>query len=343
DNHKEVLMGKDWVDFRLIKDAVSMQMVLDRYGINRLRRSGDELRGRCPIHKGEGDRTFHVNLVKGAFNCFSCKAHGNILDLVAALENCSVRDAALKLRDMFGVGESQPLTVDIPAPSTEATKEPDEGKKESGAINPPLPFRLMVDFDHEYGLSRGLTVETLAHFGAGFCRSKGTFAGRFINPLHNETGELVGYAGRAIDDNTEPRYLFPSKEKGFHKSHVVFNLNRVLDAARQAGIGDCDLPLDHPVIVVEGFFSVMTLYQHGYSSIVSLLGSSLSAQQEDLLARYFKRAILLFDGDDAGRAATNDCLQRLGRRLWVTAISLRDGIQPDELSRDSVAAFIESL
>ncbi|MGH9828965.1 MAG: CHC2 zinc finger domain-containing protein, partial [Blastocatellia bacterium] len=195
-------MVKDWVDFRLIKDAVSMQMVLDQYNINWLRRSGDELRGRCPIHKGEGDRTFHVNLVKGAFNCLSCKAHGNILDLVAALENCTVRDAALKLRHMFGVGKNQPLPVATSAASVAATTPAADEKRVPEEINPPLPFRLMVDFDHEYGLSRGLTAETLAHFGAGFCRSKGTFAGRFINPLHNETGELVGYAGRAIDNNT---------------------------------------------------------------------------------------------------------------------------------------------
>jgi len=100
-------MTKDWVDFKAVKQAVSMQMVLDHYHINWLRKNGDELRGRCPIHKGEGDRTFHVNLKKSAFNCFSCKARGNVLDLVAAMEQCSVRHAALKLRDWFAVGESQ--------------------------------------------------------------------------------------------------------------------------------------------------------------------------------------------------------------------------------------------
>lgn len=48
-----------WVDFKAVKAVVTIQAVLDRYGINWLRKKGDELRGRCPIHKGEGTDTFH--------------------------------------------------------------------------------------------------------------------------------------------------------------------------------------------------------------------------------------------------------------------------------------------
>lgn len=103
-------MATEWVDFKKVKEAVTMQMVLDHYGINSLRKSGDELRGPCPIHKGSRrSKNFTVNVLKNAFNCFSkdCGARGNVLDLVAALEHCSVRDAALKLKDWFKVGESQ--------------------------------------------------------------------------------------------------------------------------------------------------------------------------------------------------------------------------------------------
>src|ERR1044071_10411853 len=96
---------KDWVDFRAVKQSVSMQALLDRYGINWLRKNNDELRGRCPIHKGDGERSFHVNTSKNAFQCFSCKARGNVLDFVAAMEKCSVRDAALKLKGWFQIGQ----------------------------------------------------------------------------------------------------------------------------------------------------------------------------------------------------------------------------------------------
>ena len=74
-------MPTDWVDFKTVKQAVTMEMVLGHYGI-KLRKSGPELRGRCPIHQGEGSDTFHVDVERSIFNCFSgaCKAKGNVLD-----------------------------------------------------------------------------------------------------------------------------------------------------------------------------------------------------------------------------------------------------------------------
>jgi hypothetical protein len=100
-------METEWVDFRIIKAAVTMQMVLDHYDIT-LKKSGHELRGKCPIHRGSNNKHFTVNVSKNVFKCFfaQCDAHGNVLDFVAAMEKCSVRDAALKLRDWFQVGDT---------------------------------------------------------------------------------------------------------------------------------------------------------------------------------------------------------------------------------------------
>src|SRR5580700_10744096 len=122
-------MQDNWVDFKAIKAAVSMQAVLDRYQINWLRKSGDELRGRCPIHQGEGQNTFHVHLAKNAFNCFSCKARGNVLDFVAAMEKCSVRDAGLKLQEWYSVAQ--------PAAGDTGKTEPEEKKVEESETNKP--------------------------------------------------------------------------------------------------------------------------------------------------------------------------------------------------------------
>src|SRR5450432_3588511 len=94
---------ENWVDFKAIKSAVSMETILARYGVNWLGRKHDELRGRCPIHQGEGKDTFHVNVSKNVFNCFSCKKRGNVLDFVAAMEKCSVRDAAMKIGEWYSV------------------------------------------------------------------------------------------------------------------------------------------------------------------------------------------------------------------------------------------------
>ena len=106
--------GKAWVDFKQVKQAVTMQMVLAHYQITGLQKKGDELRGACPIHKGasSSSKHFSVNLTKNAFKCFAseCNARGNVLDFVAKMEQCTVREAALKLATWFAVGESAPAS-----------------------------------------------------------------------------------------------------------------------------------------------------------------------------------------------------------------------------------------
>ena len=138
-------------------------------------------------------------------------------------------------------------------------------------------------------------------------------SGRVVIPIHNERGELVAYAGRSID-GSEPRYKFPA---GFHKAAVLFNLHRV-ETARE-------------VVLVEGFFDCMKLWQAGFAP-VALMGCSLSEQQERLLVERFQIAVLLLDGDEAGKLGTDECLLRLGRRMWVKAVVVPEGKQPDKLS-----------
>jgi len=94
------------------------------------------------------------------------------------------------------------------------------------------------------------------------------------------------------------------------------------------------------VVVVEGFFDCIRVDEAGYPC-VALMGSSLSAEQEELVYRYFARVILLLDGDAAGRAGTDDHLLRLGRKVWVTAVQLH-GAQPDTLSTEEIRQVLSS-
>ena len=88
---------QSWVDFAAIKQSVPLAPLLRRYQV-KLRRTGrDQYRGCCPIHGGEGHDAFHANLTRNVFHCFACGAHGTVLDFVAAMDRCSVREAALKL------------------------------------------------------------------------------------------------------------------------------------------------------------------------------------------------------------------------------------------------------
>lgn len=309
-------MEKNWVDFKSVKSAVSMQMMLNHYQIHWLKKSGEELRGRCPIHQGEGQQSFHVSLTKNAFHCFSCKARGNVLDFVGAMEKCSVREAAAKIQEWFAV------TTNLMPVETKQVSKTEKRETDSEVGNKPLNFELRgVDLAHPYLAERGVTKETAETFGVGLFSGRGSMSGRVVIPIHSERGELVAYAGRAIDES-EPRYKLPV---GFHKRHVLFNLHK-------AG--------GEQVIVVEGFFDCMKVWQAGYSSVVALMGSALSDQQERLLVERFKTITLFLDADEAGRKAAEEIAVRLLRKVHVRILEPPDGKQPDQLDQEQLRALL---
>lgn len=105
-----------WIDFAAIREQVTMEQVLKHLGIfDRLRRTGtsrSQYRGTCPIHPGNGERhrSFSVNLDKQAFRCFypACAAHGNALDLWAAVRGLSLREAGIDMVRTFHLHPASP-------------------------------------------------------------------------------------------------------------------------------------------------------------------------------------------------------------------------------------------
>ena len=96
----------EWVDFQELKDRVPMAQVVEHYQLAntlRSRKGGDELAGLCPFHGSakRRDDPFRISLSKNNFNCFQCKRGGNILDLVAEMEEVDVRQAALLIQQWF--------------------------------------------------------------------------------------------------------------------------------------------------------------------------------------------------------------------------------------------------
>jgi DNA primase len=340
-----------WVDFKQVKEVVSMEMVLNHYGIKLRRINEDSLRGHCPLPCHTSDKSkesFGANLSKNIWACQSISCveargghkGGNVLDFAALMEgSCSIREAALKLQEWFGA-DTTPGKEKETAPASEEKEklaaiknDPQpvpvgEGNRDT-AVNLPLKFKLKdISASHRYLTARGISKETANIFGVGFFQGKGSMAGRVVIPINNEKGELIAYAGRAIDE-AEPKYRLPV---GFRKSLVLYNLDRALKSGQEG----CQ------TIVVEGFFDTMKVHQAGFRGVVGLMGCILSEAQENLLVENFDRIILLLDGDDAGRAATEDCLRRLARQMFVKAIMLPDGKQPDMLSPEELKGVLEN-
>ncbi len=317
-------MTRAWVDYRAVKAAVSMEMALASYGIQLHRLDRVYLRGRRPLpaHTSRSSRhSFIVNTGKNAWACHSdsCVATrggrlgGNVLDFISAMENCSIREAALKLQDWFTVPPVRSPPVSQPTGEHLPDGTPGDGNK-------PLSFALShVDCSHPYLAGRGIDPETARHFGTGYNRGKGSMAGRVVVPIHDENGFLVAYAGRSVD-GTDPKYRFPPR---FRKSLVLFNLHRAAAEGKS-------------VIIVEGFFDCFKVHQAGLPGVVALMGCSLALRQEQLLCEQFREVVLLLDGDKAGRAASTAIAQRLVSKVSTRLIEAPAGSQPDQLGADQI-------
>lgn len=325
---------QNWVDFKQVKEQVSIEQVLEHYNlIEGLNRKNNNLRGVCPFHgSGKNPNQFHVSLEKNAFNCFGCEAQGNILDFVALMENINIRQAALKIQNWFLISPEPPKGKLV---KKEKKSAPVQSEKEipvqsdEEIINPPLTFELKLTPDHDYLKQRGLTSETIKQFGLGYC-SRGILKGRIAIPIFNEKSELVAYVGRAVNQEAEQegKYKFPA---GFQKSFVVYNLNQVSGHSPEG------------LILVEGFFDVFNLWQAGFKNACALMGSKLSEYQEKLILDTTDRVILMFDNDEAGQECAEDVLKRLVPKIYVRIVKLPpDKMQPDELTEEEIKKILGS-
>jgi len=310
-------------DFKSLK-RIPIDHVLARYGV-RLRRAGSHtLCGACPLptHTSRQSRqSFSVNLSLQVWSCHSAsciaardgRIGGHVIDLVAIMERCGLREAGLRLQDWFSVGAVHPAPVPVPA------MEPSVAEP-----NRPLGFALQrIDTRHPYLAKRGISPATARMFGVGMYHGNGFLAGRCVIPIRDEKNRLVAYVGRAVNGE-EPRYRFPT---GFRKSQVLFNLDRAIATGSRN------------VIVVEGFFDALKVHQAGHP-VVALMGASFSQRQSELLLSHFASATLMLDGDETGRRAAESIVQLLIGNLTINKVELPNHIQPDQLSPAEINVLV---
>lgn len=319
-----------WVSFEEIKQNVTMEAVLEHYGLlDRLKQRRDELIGLCPFHE-ESRGSFYANTKKNVFQCFGCKAKGNVLDFVALMERVDIREAGLLLQDWFQIVAEKPSGTS----SDDRKRRQPRSRiiKPEQTKNTPLSFELKLDPTHPYVRQRGLTSETIDYFGLGYA-ARGVMQGRIAIPIHDECGELVAYAGRWPGEppDNEGRYRLPPN---FHKSLVVYNLHRASEQAKK----------EKRLVVVEGFFPCFWLWQAGINNVVALMGSSLSTRQKELLVDCLSSdgaLLLLFDNDKAGQLCGQQCLDELSLYFPVKSLHLPNGChQPDDMTPKQIRELL---
>ncbi len=344
--------GDDWVErVRALSDIVEIvgQTVA-------LKRVGRNWVGLCPFHS-EKTPSFTVNPERQFYHCFSCKAGGDVFRYVQETERVGFLEAVELLSRRAGVAVPErrgggrartPLLEALDAAATAYEQwlaDPGEGASArrylvERALAPETvrDFRLGVSPDGWEHLTRRLSgrfgLDVLIEAGLAARRDTGRggydrFRNRLMVPLIAPGGAVVGFGARALAAGQEPKYLNSAESAVYRKRAFLFGYEQ----ARR------DTAPDGELILVEGYFDVMSMRQAGIRNVVATSGTALTPEHAKLVQRLVPRVVLTFDGDAAGQEAMLRSLGTLlAAGLDVRVAELPAGQDPDLLVRANGAA-----
>ncbi len=335
-------------EVRSRSDIVS---VIGRYV--RLKRTGSGYTGLCPFHN-EKTPSFHVNPARQMYKCFGCGVGGNVLTFVMEYENLTFPEAMEMLAEQAG--------IDLPKQEMTAQQKQQEGIRQTLLeINKKAAryyFALLKSprgkVGYDYLTGRGLTDETILHFGLGFAGQGGgelyqylkkegysdqilketglfkmdergvydKFWNRVMFPIMDVNNRVIGFGGRVMGD-AKPKYLNSPETKIFDKSRNLFGLNYAKRGKR------------NNMILCEGYMDVIALHQSGFTNAVASLGTAFTEQQANLIRRYTDEVLLTYDSDGAGVKAAMRAIPML-RRAGITGkvIHMEPYKDPDEFIKN---------
>lgn len=160
------------------------------------------------------------------------------------------------------------------------------------------------------------------------------FRGRIMFPISDVRGRILGFGGRVLDDST-PKYMNTPESVLFHKGHVLYGFHASHEAIRQSG----------RAVIVEGYMDLLALKRHGFEEGVATLGTALTKEHVRLLRGYAKEAVVVFDSDNAGRAAASKAFSIfLDEEFPAKAVLLPENEDPDSfVNKHGLSAFQDLL
>jgi DNA primase len=351
------------VDFaEQLKSSVDIVQTIGEYV--RLKRAGSTGRymGLCPFHT-EKTPSFNVNVAMQRYKCFGCGVGGDVIHFIQEIERISFIEALKLLAERNGITMPKRQYTDPDAKLREALTDMHEiaAQAFAGNLNSPAGAEA-----RHYLAGRGVTPEQIAEFGLGLSDPAGQqlvrrfadrfpteqlehsglvmkrqdgsgffdrFRGRLMFPIHNESGKVIGFGGRALRSGDEPKYLNSPETALYRKSYVLYNLHRAKDPARKAGYS----------ILVEGYMDVIGVYSAGIHNVVASCGTALTNTQVRALKRHAERIVVNFDPDAAGANAAERSIQMLlDEGLQVRVLELEGDLDPDEFIKHSGADVYRS-
>jgi len=341
-----------------VRDRVDIVDLVGRFVS--LKPAGRNHKGLCPFHN-EKTPSFVVTPDRQSFKCFGCGEGGNVFGFLMRIENLSFPEAVRSLAAQHGI------QVPDTGPGEDGGAQSTQVLQRANELAQECYRRALAQANSPgavYLAGRGIDAATIERFGIGYApdrwdtvtqalRARGVPAGegeragllkegrsgghydllrgRVTFPIRDVRGRVIGFGGRALRDDQEPKYLNTPESPIFHKRRAFFGFPGALEPIRRLG----------RAVVVEGYFDLVALHRAGIEGVVATCGTALTEEHARNLSRRTKQVVLLFDGDEAGQKAMERSLEvLLPAGLRVNAAVLPAGEDPDSfLARDGAEAL----
>ena len=356
-----------------IVDVVSDHVVLKRSGANYL--------GLCPFHK-DSKPSMHVSPSKGIFKCFSCGAGGDIFTFWSEYHKKSFKESIKDLAQKFGI--EMVYSEQDKQQAAEANKNINMHELAAKYYTEKLLASGRAEHCRKYLEQRDISTSSIENFQLGYAPNEkdnwnklidhikhemkvseaeiceaglatqkkdgsgyfDRFRGRLMIPIHDERGRVIAFGARALKDpetgkEPEPKYLNSPETPIYHKGDNLYATHLAKEHIRK----------EDGVVVVEGYFDVITLHQAGIKNVVANQGTALTAQQARLLTKFSdsKRIFICFDTDKAGEQATERGVEVImqataGADPELRIMRVPSGKDPDDLVKtEGTGPFLELI
>lgn len=332
-----------------IRNAANIVDVVSEYV--QLRKRGRNYIGLCPFHS-EKTPSFTVSDEKQIYHCFGCHNGGNVFKFLMEYKKISFIEAVQEIAEQYNIE----LKYDDSYPEAQSEQEIlfDINTEVARYFSNNLLNDEEGQIARDYFQKRNIKVQTMRAFGLGYAlngwenlvsflkqknidlekalqlgligrnkdgRVYDKLAGRIIFPIFSPNGRVVAFAGRKLrEDDTGGKYINSPESIIYVKGRVLYGLSFAKDEIRK---------LDK-AIIVEGYMDLISLYQAGIKNVVAVSGTALTDDQVQLLSRYTKNVVLLFDADTAGISASMRSIEILLRKDFdVKIATLPSGEDPD--------------
>ncbi len=344
-----------WLDE--LKSKADIVTILGKFMY--LQRKGNKYWACCPFHN-EKTASFAVNADDQYYHCFGCGKSGNVITFLMEHERMTYPEAIEYL--------AKELNMEIPESDDPEYKERRVRQDKLYAVTKAAARHYYQNLQTpdakeavEYLDKRNITPDIRVTFGMGysmdgyslikalsaqgFSRETMILAGlvnedgydplakRFIVPIINAKGQVIGFGGRTLIKDAKPKYRNTKGTPLFDKRKNLYNINLVKRTQAEE---------KHSfIILTEGYMDVISLYQAGYHNVVASMGTSLTIEQCNELRKYVPRVYVCYDGDTAGQMATWRSLDMLASvGLDVKVMSMPDGLDPDDcINKFGVVGF----